>query len=364
MTADALLLRRPLLSTDGVFRGYRFKSSLGGSVQPFRQLAAAQAAGLRAQGLCIVADAETVLDELLPEVAAGAVISLDTAHASAVADCRTRGLIVCVRIGETTTDIPAEFVSAAYVWLEGSRDAGLRPLARLAQRLPGRRIAGNIGDRGQFADAKEHGAILFEGEWYERVQSSARAVTPAQATVLELIQLVGEEAPIGKIEPLLRRDATLSFRLLRYINSAGFGLSCEIQSFKHAVSILGYQNLARWLALVLATAGSTPAAQVLLREAATRGRLMELIGEACGYTPTILQVPMTDLVAQIHLPEAITDALVDRSGLYGPILRLTEQVERDRVPPQQHVAADLQLSGAQVNRFHLQAMAWAEQITA
>ena len=45
MTADALLLRRPLLSTDGAFRGYRFKSSLNGSVQPFRQLAAAQAAG-------------------------------------------------------------------------------------------------------------------------------------------------------------------------------------------------------------------------------------------------------------------------------------------------------------------------------
>ena len=379
MTADALLLRRPLLSTDGAFRGYRFKSSLNGSVQPFRQLAAAQAAGLRAHGLCIVADAETVLDELLPEVAAGAVISLDTSHASAVAECRTRGLIVCVRLDENTPAVPAEFTAAAYVWLEGSRDAGLRPLAKLAQRLPGRRIAGSIGDRGQFADAKENGAILFEGDWYERVQSSARAVTPAQATVLELIQLVGEEAPIGRIEPLLKRDATLSFRLLRYINSAGFGLSCEIQSFKHAVSILGYQNLARWLSLVLATAGSTPAAQVLLREAATRGRLMELLGEACGSTndrdnlfivgvfsmlPAILQVPMTDLVEQIHLPDAITDALVDRSGLYGPILRLAEQLERDALPTQHHFAADLQLSGAQVSRFHLQAMAWAEQITA
>lgn len=378
MTADAFLLRRPLLSGDGAFRGYRFQSSKGGAVQPFRQLAAAQTAGLRAQGLCIVADAETVLDELLPELQPGTVIVLDASHASAVAECKARGLVVCMRLDEATAVVPPEFTVAAYVWLQGSRESAFRPLAKLAQRLPGRRIAGGIGDRDQYADAKEHGAILFEGDWYERVQSNARSVTPAQATVLELIQLVSQEAPIGKIEPLLRRDATLSFRLLRYINSAGFGLSCEVQSFRHAVSILGYQNLSRWLSLVLATAGSTPAAQVLLREAATRGRLMELLGEACGSVndrdnlfivgvfsllPAILQVPMVDLVEQIHLPGDINDALIDRSGIYGPLLQLAEHLERTALPPQFHAATDLQLSGAQVNRFHLQAIAWAEQIT-
>jgi c-di-GMP-related signal transduction protein len=69
----------------------------------------------------------------------------------------------------------------------------------------------------------------------------------------------------------------MSYKLLRYINSAGFGLSCEIQSFRHAVNMLGYDKLNRWLSLLLATASKDPMAPALMYTALLRGRLMELL---------------------------------------------------------------------------------------
>ncbi len=379
MNSEALLLRSPLLARDSAFRGYRFRSSKHGATQPFQQLIAAIAAGRRAHGLCLIDDPGPGMDDLLPDIPEGVILSVKPERADAIPVMKARKQIPCAYIDESDTALPEAFGGTEYVWWECRPDTPLQALAKRSQRLSGKRIAGGITGREQLADARELGVGFFEGDWYERVQGNSKSVAPSQATVIELIDLVRTEAPIGRIEPLLKRDATLSFRLLRYINSAGFGLSCEIQSFKHAVSILGYQNLTRWLSLLLATAGATPAAPVLMREAATRGRLMELLGEACvsaderdnlfivgvfSMLPAILQVPMPALMEQLHLAETITDALLTRGGLFGPILTVAEGIEGDASPSLDRTVTDLQLSTAQVNRFHLEAIAWAEQITA
>lgn len=379
MNSEALLLRSPLLARDSAFRGYRFRSSQSGATQPYQQLIAAVAAGRRAHGLCMIDDAGPGMDDLLPDIPEGVILSVTPERADTIPAMKARNQIACARVDASSAALPDAFGSADYVWWDCTPDANLQVLAKRSQRLSGKRIAGGVGARETLADVRELGVSFFEGDWYRRIQGNSKSVAPSQATVIELIDLVRTEAPIGRIEPLLKRDATLSFRLLRYINSAGFGLSCEIQSFKHAVSILGYQNLTRWLSLLLATSGATPAAPVLMREAATRGRMMELLGEACvsaderdnlfivgvfSMLPSILQVPMPALMEQLHLAESITDALLTRGGLFGPILTVAEGVEGNVSATLEGSVADLQLSTAQVNRFQLEAIAWAEQITA
>ncbi len=379
MNSEALLLRSPLLARDSAFRGYRFQSSQEGATQPYQQLIAAIGAGRRAHGLCMIDDPGPWMDDLIPDVPEGVILSVTPERADTIPAMKARKQVACARIDASSTPLPEAFASAEYVWWDCPPDVNLQLLAKRSQRLSGKRIAGGVAARETLADVRELGVSFFEGDWYRRIQGNSKSVAPSQATVIELIDLVRTEAPIGRIEPLLKRDATLSFRLLRYINSAGFGLSCEIQSFKHAVSILGYQNLTRWLSLLLATSGATPAAPVLMREAAARGRMMELLGEACvaaderdnlfivgvfSMLPAILQVPMPALMEQLHLAESITDALLTRGGLFGPILTVAEGVEGDASPTLESTVADLQLSTAQVNRFHLEAIAWAEQITA
>ena len=91
----------------------------------------------------------------------------------------------------------------------------------------------------------------------DAIQSGTRSADqPALQAIVQLIDQVHKEADIEDLENTLKRDPPLAYKLLRYINSPAFGLSVEISSFRHAIMVLGYQRLKRWLALLLATAVS------------------------------------------------------------------------------------------------------------
>ena len=76
---------------------------------------------------------------------------------------------------------------------------------------------------------------------------------PQTGLILQLMQMVQKNADIRELEKMLQRDATLSYKLFRHIKSVGFGMRVEIQSIRHAVTMMGYLPLFRWLSLLLAT---------------------------------------------------------------------------------------------------------------
>lgn len=378
MTDAAFLARTPLLARDGKFGAYRLRAVGAAS-------AALYASVFRAPP--VAANVPLLLDDVpaaslpagLPDSKRFVVTVAGTAAPDHISALKQKGFSVCARAEVTATPVGGLLSPSDYVWWgEGHKNARAAA-AKASQRIPCKRIAGAIADRDAFEDAKEFGAHLFEGTWYLTVQASAaRNVAPAQAVILELIRLTQAEAPVAQIEQCLKRDPTLSFRLLRYINSAGFGLSCEIQSFRHAVSILGYQNLNRWLALLLATAGSSAAAPALMREAIVRARLAELIGlelfeshdrdnlfivGVFSLLPPILQIPMPKLLDQLSLAENISDALQHREGLYGPVLRLVEALESADAATIDALTRSLHLTADQLNAHHLEALSWADRVT-
>jgi EAL and modified HD-GYP domain-containing signal transduction protein len=239
-------------------------------------------------------------------------------------------------------------------------------------------LAEKVEKREQFERYKQLGFELFQGYYFARPENlSAKVVNPTQATVLQLMEKVRQEADVKQIEEGFKRDVALTFKLLRYINSAAFGLNCEIQSIRHAVSILGYRPLAKWLTLLLATASPSPTAPVLTRTAITRGRLCELLGAhhlskseqdnlfitgVFSLLDALLESPMDQVLERIALPESVVDALLSRSGIYGPILALAEACESGDASRIESIAESLFLSPDQVNEAHLKALAWVEQI--
>jgi EAL and modified HD-GYP domain-containing signal transduction protein len=204
----------------------------------------------------------------------------------------------------------------------------------------------------------------------------ARELNPAQTLILQLMDMVRQNADVKQLENVLKRDAALSYKLLRYINSAGFGLGCEIQSLRHAVTMLGYSPLYRWLALLLATATTTGYSPVLMQTAVVRGRFSELLGQ--GFLPRneaenlfvagmfslldkLLGVPMEDVLEKIQLSESVTQALLTREGIYGPFLALAEACELNS-PEVESMAAALCIGAAQVNQAHMASLAWAQAL--
>ncbi len=201
-------------------------------------------------------------------------------------------------------------------------------------------------------------------------------LSPQARQILQLMQLVQGNTDIRDLEKVLKSDVTLSYKLLQYINSAGFGLKVEIESPRHAVAMLGYAPMFRWLLLLLARTNTAGFSQALMQAAMVRGRFAELLGQ--GFLPRreaenlfivgmysfldlLLGVSFREVLGQLVLPEGVLRAIESRSGVYGQVLTLAEASEREdgRVAD---LAQDLVMTSAHVNQAHLSAIAWAQGI--
>ncbi len=237
-------------------------------------------------------------------------------------------------------------------------------------------VAFNVFDGQSFQTCLDAG-VNAAASWFFKhsTKTQAKALNPGQAQIVRVLNLVRKNADIKDIETALKQDVALSYKLLRYINSAGFGLSCEIQSFRHAVTILGYDKLNKWLSLLLATASKDPMAPALMHTALTRARLMELLAHglverqeydnlfitgAFSMLDALLGVSMDKVLESMSLPESICDALLGKGGVYGPFLELARVSEGEDGKALAEQAAMLGLSADQFNRAQMQALAFAD----
>ncbi len=211
-----------------------------------------------------------------------------------------------------------------------------------------------------------------------RPGNPVKGLNPAQTIILQLMQMVKNNVDVQQLESVLKRDAALSYKLLRFINSAGFGLGREIQSLRQALALLGYAPLYRWLTLLLATASTSGYSPVLMETAVVRGRFTELLGlkglpknEAenlfvagmFSLLDRLLGLSMKEVLETIQLPSEVVQALLSRDGIYGQYLALAEACElNSRLVGT--LAASLHISPADVNKAHLSALAWAQKVSA
>jgi EAL and modified HD-GYP domain-containing signal transduction protein len=212
----------------------------------------------------------------------------------------------------------------------------------------------------------------------EVTASSVRRTPPPDVqAVMALIDGVNREAPVGQLEPLLKRDPTLAFRLMRYLNSPAFGLSVEINSLGHALMLLGYQRLKRWLAVLLASSSKGVNAKALMYVAVRRGLILEelvraqkdseLSGEMflCGVfslLDKLLGQPLPELLANVPVPERVQQALIGATGPHRPYLELVQALEADALFEIRERSEALMLSLGEVNRALLAALKSARQL--
>lgn len=215
----------------------------------------------------------------------------------------------------------------------------------------------------------------------EAVTSGAKPnkmVTPPDlAVIVELINRVDKQESIDKLEATLRHDPTLAYKLIRYINSPTFGLRVEISSFRHAIMMLGYQRLKRWLALLLATASKDTNLRPVMFAAVRRGMLMEELARSSGdvemrnemficgvfsLLDRMFKQPFEELLRTIPVPDRVFQALVEGTGPYQPYFDLVRAVEGESLFDIVAASETLMLGVDEVNRAQIRALAGASQL--
>jgi EAL and modified HD-GYP domain-containing signal transduction protein len=186
------------------------------------------------------------------------------------------------------------------------------------------------------------GCDLFQGDFFCR--PTVVGTRSIAANRLALLQIVAElndpGVQLSDIEQLMARDVALSFRMLRYVNSAFFGLRGDVRSIGQALVLLGVENVRRWATLsVLASIDDKPTE--LTVTALIRARFCELAGEQLGIAnpaelftlglfsviDAMMDAPMHDVVASLPLADDMREALVQRRGQQGQLLDCVTSLE-------------------------------------
>ena len=241
-------------------------------------------------------------------------------------------------------------------------------------------VAKKVETMKEYLACVELGFDYFQGYHFAHPETlSVKVIAPSHGAVLELLNKLRANDEIGEIETAFKQNMALSFKLLRYINCAGFGMGAKVQSIQHALTILGYRQLYRWLTLLLITADNASASHALIQMALARGRFTELLGQhyldgrerdnlfivgVFSLLDVILEIPMSNVLENLNLPENIAYALQYRKGVYAPFLKLVEASENLDWDSLERLSKALLLSAEKVNQAHLDALTWAEKLIA
>lgn len=261
----------------------------------------------------------------------------------------------------------------------------LPEIVRGLRRTPVKILAEKVETVEQFEACFKMGFDLFQGYFFERpVVLNKRRIDVSGLAMLKLLQQLTMDASLNEIEQTFKENPSLSYNLLRLVNSVAMGMREKIKTLRHAILMLGTEHLRRWTQLSLfAGNDSRGLNNPLLEMAAVRGRLMETLvklrnntvvndeqSEAAFMTgilsllEVLFETPMSEIISKLNLTDDVSNALLFRSGQLGSMLTLAEKLEItdfDAVTP---LLAECRVSFDQLLTAQLEAFNWRASIVA
>jgi c-di-GMP-related signal transduction protein len=241
-----------------------------------------------------------------------------------------------------------------------------------------RMLAEKVETREEFVAAKRAGFLYFQGYFFRRPELLATQEIPAnRINYIRMLKAVSEpELNVRVLENLVKGEASLCYRLLRYLNSAAFGFASEIHSVRHALSILGEREVRRWIRLVATLGAGQGKSTDLVLSALVRARFCELLspkiqhGESdlfllgmLSLMDTILEIPMQQVLDNIPIDQESKMALLGQAGRLRPFYQLMLAQESGEWQAVGNLSSQLNLRESDVAGAYWQALRWAHEVS-
>lgn len=240
-------------------------------------------------------------------------------------------------------------------------------------------IAKNVESTEAYEACRKLSFDYFQGPFLTRLEELEQPkISTNHIRLFELLNLIQKDADVTELVNVFKLDPMLTYKFLRYINSAGGGLVTKVAAIEYAVAVLGQKKLYRWLTLLLYSGGAVnPQDWALMENAMVRGRMTETLAREVfppgeldnlfivgffSLLDVLLRMPMGQALAHLNLSEELIQALVYKEGRYAPYLELAiacEQFNPERIAG---LAAECGLDVQKVNLAHIDAMLWALEV--
>lgn len=241
-----------------------------------------------------------------------------------------------------------------------------------------RLLAEKIETRAEFVEARDQGFVYFQGFFFRRPeQLSTRELPGNRLNYLRMLQEVSRtDLDISALERLIKVETSICYRLLRYLNSAAFGLKNEVRSVRHALSMLGEREVRRWVRLVAAVGAGQEKTSDLVLSALVRARFGELLtpvvshGESdlfllglMSLLDAMLEMPMCDVLEQVPIDHETKAVLLGKASRLRPIYQLMLAQESGEWEAAEQLSASLQLDSKEVAGYYWRAQQWAREVS-
>jgi c-di-GMP-related signal transduction protein len=241
-------------------------------------------------------------------------------------------------------------------------------------------IADKVETRAQFQAAVQQGYSYFQGHFFLRAQPYATSdVTPTKLVyLLVLAAVTREEVDLDDVARTIKHDLALSYKLLRFLNSARFALHSQVKSIRHALLLLGENELRKWIGLISVAALGEGGPHILVAIALIRAAFCEsfaaLMGEPkrqpdyfflglLSSIDVLLRRPMRVILAGLPIAEDVSAALIGEKGSMRDVLDAVLNYERGNWAACSELAKKLALKEEKIIDLHLQALRWSRELT-
>ncbi len=256
------------------------------------------------------------------------------------------------------------------------RIRNLEEEVRILRQYPARILAEKVETYQQFEQVKALNFDYVQGYFFSKPEViQGKKIADAKLSILRALQQVMKAQAISDIHDVIKSDVSLSYRLMKYINSASLGVKKTIESIEQALALLGLNHVRRWLSLLaLATLGQNKTSE-LLKTALIRAYTLENIARQCrekevgddfllgmfSILDALLDVSMQDAIQDLYLPHGVREGLLDASSMMGQKLSMCKSLEQG----DWHAVETWALKGKRIEithimRIYTDALAWSD----
>ena len=242
-----------------------------------------------------------------------------------------------------------------------------------------RMLAEKVETPDEYNIAREMGYTLFQGYFFCRPEILKRRDIPAfKLAYLDLLQTAtAPQFDMAKLASKVKHEPSITYKLLRYLNSAAFGLSCEIRSIPHALNLLGERELRKWISVVCVGVMTGGKPDELMMIPLVRGRFCELLAPLAGLTgqendlfmlgllsviDAILDVPLDIILSELPVRFEIKEALLEQPSVYRNMLDAVIAHERADWGQVRIQAKDLGIREDRLPELYASAVEWASSV--
>jgi len=242
-------------------------------------------------------------------------------------------------------------------------------------------LAEKVETHDEFRQALDMGFEYFQGYFFSKPEIlKGKSTSPAKLTLLQLMAEANRnDCRFSEIEKAIQRDVAMSYKLMRYINSAYFRRAQEISSMRQAIVLLGEKEIRRFVSFMALATLAKDKPDELIRASIIRAKLCELLGKGShsqvdgaglftvglfSLIDAILDERMEDLMEKLPLSTDIKSALVKGEGPLANYLEIARCYDTGDWERFRMAAAEMGIEDESIPESYMDAVAWAESLAA